>query len=130
MTSRSKINGILKRCGQLLDQHYHYIGYTPPDEEMSSYRVARKQLYCLIELQEVVDLEYRLEKLHTQLREAGANKSKLTKTTRMDVIAASPDLSEAALVIAEALLKRYELQVFAVSINLDEIPQDEEEEEM
>lgn len=120
MSIRTKINGIMKRCGSLLSQHYFNIDYTA-SEELNPYRVVRKQLYNIIELQEVVDLDYRLDILITQAMKDNLNKTKLKKITKMDVIEQSPDLHEKALEVAEKLLRRYENQVFAIHVDIDDI---------
>lgn len=121
---KTRLNAILKRCGMLLQQHYFNIDYTPT-EEMSAFRVAYKQFYCLLELQEVVDLDYRLDQLIISQRQDGSNKSKLKKLSRMHIIEQSPELHQPALEIATKLMRRYENDTYSIHIDLDTLePED------
>jgi hypothetical protein len=122
---KTRLNGILKRCAILLQQHYYNIDYTP-NEEMSAFRIIYKQFYNLLELELSIDLDYRLEQIHIQLRADGINKSKLQKVTRMNIIEQDEELHESALELSTQLLRRYEKQVFAININLSEVENMEE----
>ena len=120
---KNRIRGLLKQAGTLLQQHYNNIGYTPT-EELNAWRTVYNQFYCLLQLEEVVDLNYRLDEWHKQLRKDGMNKSKLEKVTKLDVIQADLELHEPALRIATILLERYRLQAFRVDVDLS-IPEEE-----
>lgn len=123
MSTRTRINGILNRCGLLLQQHYFNTDYEP-NEEMNAYRVARKQFYNTLEITEAVDLDYRLNILTAEQLSDRTNKSKLKKFTRMHVIEEDPELSEAALIITTKIMRRYEVQAFVIHIDLDTLYED------
>lgn len=120
MAIRNQINGIMKYSGTILARYFDEQVFEA-NEELNPYRIVRKQLYALLELQEVVDLDFRLDNLVKAQKLIGTNKSKLNKLTRMDVIEQHPELHEPALRIAEQLKRRYEAQCFAINIDLSDI---------